>query len=123
MKILIIDGPGVHPVSAARALGGGLHRKGHVVIVHPVKLRELGWFPKYGIERRVSKILAVHQPDVMHVFSAEPWFADAFTGRGISVVHSAYDRPSRADWIVAPEVKYKVPDTRKKVRNPPSKEK
>ncbi len=105
MKILIIDGPGIHPASAARALGGGLHRAGHGVIVHPVKLKELGWFPKYGLERRVSKILSVHHPDVIHVFSSEPWFADAFCGRGISVVHAALDRPSRADWVIAPSQK------------------
>jgi len=105
MKILIIDGPGVHPGSAARALGGGLHRGGHGVIVHPVKLKELGWFPKHGIHKRVSRILAVHQPDVIHVFSSEPWFADAFTGHGISVVHSALGEPSAADWVIAPSQK------------------
>lgn len=105
MKILVIDGPGVHPRSAARALGGGLHRKGHGVIVHPIQLKELGWFPRHGIERRVSKILDVHQPDVIHVFTSEPWIADAFMGRGISVVHSTYDKPSRADWVIAPSQK------------------
>ena len=30
---------------------------------------------------------------------------------------------SEADWIITPEVKYEVPDTRKKVRKPPSREK
>ena len=105
MNILIIDGPGVHPASAARALGGALHRKGHGVIVHPIRLQDLGWFPRVGIEKRVSKILDVHHPDVIHVFSSEPWFADAFTGRGVSVVHAAYDRPSRADWVIAPSQK------------------
>lgn len=30
---------------------------------------------------------------------------------------------SEADWIVAPEVTYEVPDTRKKVRKPSSKKK
>ena len=69
MNILIIDGPGVHPTSAARALGGGLHRKGHGVIVHPVRLQDLGWIPRVGIEKRVSKILDIHHPDVIHVFS------------------------------------------------------
>jgi hypothetical protein len=105
MKILIIDGPGVHPRSAARALGGGLHRKGHGVIVHPIQLKELGWFPRHGIQKRVARILGVHHPDVIHVFSSEPWIADAFTGRGISVVHSTFDQPSRADWVIAPSQK------------------
>jgi hypothetical protein len=105
MNILIIDGPGVHPTSAARALGGALHRKGHGVIVHPVRLQDLGWFPRVGIEKRVSKILDIHHPDVIHVFSSEPWFADAFTGHGVSVVHAAHDRPSRADWVIAPSQK------------------
>ena len=42
MKILIVDGPGVHPRTAARALGRGLHGKGHGVIVHPIQLEKLG---------------------------------------------------------------------------------
>ena len=65
--------------AAARALGGGLHRKGHGVIVHPIQLKELGWFPRHGIQKRVARILGVHHPDVIHVFSSEPWIADAFT--------------------------------------------
>ena len=105
MKILIIDGPGIHPKSAARALGAGLHQKGHGVIVHPIRLPELGWFPRYGIQKRVERILRVHQPDVIHVFTAEPWIADAFTGRGISIVHSTLDQPSKADWLIAPSQK------------------
>jgi len=105
MKILVIDGPGVHPRSAARALGAALHHKGHGVIVHPIRLQELGWFPRHGIHRRVAKILAVHNPDVIHVFTTEPWIADAFTGRGISVVHSTLNQVSHADWVIAPSQK------------------
>jgi len=102
MKILIIDGPGVHPQSAARALGSALHQKDHGVIVHPIRLKELGWIPRYGIQKRVSRILQVHQPDVIHVFTSEPWIADAFMGHGIAIVHSTFDRPSGADWVIAP---------------------
>ena len=105
MKILVIDGPGVHPRSAARALGAALHQKGHGIIVHPISMKDLGWFPRHGIHRRVSKILSVHHPDVIHCFTAEPWIADAFVGHGISVVHSALDQPSRADWVIAPSQK------------------
>jgi hypothetical protein len=105
MKILVIDGPGVHPKSAARALGAGLHQKGHGIIVHPIRLGELGWFPKFGIQKRVEKILRVHQPDVIHVFTSEAWIADAFTGRGISIVHSTLDQASQADWVIAPSLK------------------
>jgi hypothetical protein len=105
MKILVIDGPGVHPRSAARALGAGLHQKSHGVIVHPIRLKELGWFPRHGIHRRVARILAVHSPDVIHVYTSEPWIADAFTGHGISVVHSTLDQPSHADWVIAPTQK------------------
>jgi hypothetical protein len=105
MKILVIDGPGVHPRSAARALGAALHAKGHGVIVHPIQLKDLGWFPRHGIHRRVAKILSVHAPDVIHVFSSEPWIADGFTGRGISVVHSTLDEASHADWVIAPSQK------------------
>jgi hypothetical protein len=102
MKILIIDGPGIHPRTAARALGIGLHAKGHGVIVHPIQLEKLGWFKSQALEKRAIQVLEVHQPDVVHVLSSEPWIADAFTGRGTAVVHSAYDQVSRADWVVAP---------------------
>ncbi len=105
MKILIVDGPGVHPRTAARALGRGLHGKGHGVIVHPIQMEKLGWFKGPALEKRAAEVLHVHQPDVVHVFSAEPWVADAFTGRGVPVVHSAHDRASRADWILAPSKK------------------
>src|SRR5262245_13039060 len=102
MKILVIDGPGVHPRSSARALGAALHHKGHGVIVHPIQMKDLGWFPRYGVQRRAARILAVHRPDVIHLFTSEPWIADAFTGRGIPVVHSTLNQPSHADWVIAP---------------------
>ena len=102
MKILIVDGPGVHPRSAARALGTGLHDRGHSPIVHPIQLEKLGWFKTQALEKRAAHVLDIHKPDVVHVLSAEPWIADAFTGHGVSVVHSAYDRGSRAEWIIAP---------------------
>jgi hypothetical protein len=105
MKILLIDGPGVHPRSSARALGGALHRKGHGVIVHPLPIGKLGWFPRHGIHKVVAKIFTVHHPDLIHVFSSEPWVAEAFMGRGISVVHSGFDRTSKADWNIAPSQK------------------
>jgi hypothetical protein len=102
MKILIIDGPGVHPRTAPRALGRGLHDRGHVVIVHPVQLEKLGWFKAQALEKRAVEVLKIHEPDVIHVFSAEPWVVDAWTGHGVPVIHSGFDRGSRADWIVAP---------------------
>jgi hypothetical protein len=102
MKILIVDGPGVHPRTAARALGRGLHEKGHSPIVHPVQLEKLGWFKAQALEKRAAEVLKVHEPDLVHVFSSEPWVADAWTGRHVPVVHSAFDRGSRADWIIAP---------------------
>ena len=78
MKILIIDGPGVHPRSAARALGSGLHHAGHGVIVHPIQPKALGWFRQHALDALATKILGVHHPDVVHVLSSEPWVADAF---------------------------------------------
>jgi hypothetical protein len=105
MKILIIDGPGVHPRSAARALGAALHAEGHGVIVHPIQLDKLGWFRGQALEKRAVEVLRVHEPDVVHVFSSEPWIADAFTGKGTPVVHSTLDQASRADWIVVPSQK------------------
>ena len=97
MKILIVDGPGIHPRTAARALGRGLHQRGHGVIVHPIQMEKLGWFKGPALQKRAAQVLNLHQPDVVHVFTAEPWVAEAFTGRGIPVVHSAADRASRAD--------------------------
>jgi hypothetical protein len=105
MKILIIDGPGVHPRTAARGLGRGLHSKGHGVIVHPVQMEKLGWFKGQALEKRAAEVIGVHQPDVVHVFTSEPWVADAYVGRGVPVVHSTLDRMSKADWVLAPSRK------------------
>jgi len=105
MKTLIIDGPGVHPRSAARALGSALHAAGHGVIVHPVQLEKLGWFRGQALEKHAAEVLKIHEPDVIHVFSAEAWIADAYTGHGVPVVHSTLDEVSRADWIVVPSQK------------------
>lgn len=105
MKILVIDGPGVHPKSAARALGRALHRAGHGIIMHPVDLKKLGWFRGAGLEKLAAKVIQLHKPDVVHVFSSEPWVVEAFLGKGASVIHAAHDRSSRADWIIAPSQK------------------
>jgi hypothetical protein len=105
MKTLIIDGPGVHPRTAARALGAALHAAGHGVIVHPVQLEKLGWFRGQALQKHAVEVLKIHQPDVIHVFSAEAWVADAYAGHGVPVIHSAFDEVSRADWIVVPSQK------------------
>ncbi len=102
MRILIVDGPGRHPVSSPASLAGALHRMGHLVIVHPVKDARDSWTSRHALGRRARKALEVHQPDIVHVFSGEPWFAAAFSGRGVPCVHSAEDRASRADWVVVP---------------------
>lgn len=102
MKILIVDGPGVHPRSAARALGAALHAGDHGVIVHPIQLEKLGWFRSQALAKHAVEVLKVHEPDVIHVLSAEAWVVDAFVGRGVPVVHSAFNESSRADWIVVP---------------------
>ena len=102
MKILVIDGPGRHPRSAARALGRALHRAGHGVIMHPIDLKKLGWFRGPALDKLAAKVVRLHKPDVVHVFSSEPWIVDAFVNRGVSVIHSTFDRPSQADWIIAP---------------------
>lgn len=105
MRIVVIDGPGLHPRSSARALGSALHHKGHAVIVHPVTRARLGWFPRHRLGILAGKLAALHRPDIFHVLSSEPWVADAFTGRGVPVVHSGLDRPSGADWNIAPSQK------------------
>jgi len=105
MKILVIDGPGVHPKSSARALGRALHRAGHGVIMHPIDLAKLGWFRRPALEKLAAKVIRLHTPDVVPIFTSEPWVADAFLHLGVSVVHSALDRASQADWIIAPSEK------------------
>lgn len=102
MKILVVDGPGSHPASYPASLGGALHRLGHLVVVHPVKDVKDSWPARHLLNRHAKKVLEIHQPDVVHVVSREPWFAEAFTRRGVPVVHGAEDRPARADWVVAP---------------------
>jgi hypothetical protein len=102
MKILIVDGPGTHPLTYATSLGGALHRLGHGVIVHPHKDVRDSWPSRHSLNRHARKVLEVHQPDVVHVISRAAWFAKAFSGRGIPIVHSAEDRAWTADWVVAP---------------------
>lgn len=105
MKILIIDGPGVHPRSAARSLGSTLHAAGHTPIVHPVQLEKLGWFKSQALEKHAIEVLKVHEPDAVHVLSSEAWVADAYTGQGVPVLHATHDEPSKADWVVFPSQK------------------
>jgi hypothetical protein len=102
MRILIVDGPGNHPATYPASLGGALHRLGHLVVVHPVKDAKDTWPSRHRLGRRAKEVLGVHEPDVVHVVSSEPWFADAFADRGVPLVHSTEDRPSRADWLVVP---------------------
>src|SRR5262249_30976102 len=75
---------------------------GHGVIVHPLFLDKLGWFKSSALARHAAKVIEVHGPDLVHVFSSEPYIVDAFVGRGVPVVHSTLDRAARADWVVAP---------------------
>ncbi len=102
MKVLIVDGPGRRPESYPRIVGAELHRLGFVVIVHPMADVHGSWAGRRAVRRQAREILEVHQPDVAHVLSSEPWVADAFAGRGVPVIHSTEDKPSRADWIMAP---------------------
>jgi len=102
MRILIVDGPGLHPAFYPRVLGASLHRRGHGVIVHPARDAATSWPGRHSFRRRAREVLSVHQPDVVHVVSSEPWMAESFLGRGIPVVHSGEGRCGRADWSVVP---------------------
>jgi hypothetical protein len=97
MKILVIDAPGLRPALTAPALGGALHELGHCVVVHP-------WSPVSAWRRRrkVAQIMDAHQPDAVHVLSADPAVADGFAETGVPVVHSVDGAPSRAPVLVAP---------------------
>ena len=75
MKILIIEGPGRHPESYARSLGGALHQLGHVAIVHPLRRKLRSWGVKHYVSRESKKIIEAHHPDIIHVISSEPWIA------------------------------------------------
>ena len=86
MKILIIEGPGQHPESYARSLGGALLRLGHVAIVHPLRKTLGSWGVKHYVGREAKKIVEAHQPDIIHVISSEPWVADSFVDKGVPVL-------------------------------------
>jgi hypothetical protein len=102
MRILVVDGQGRHPAFYPRVLGAALHRRGHGVIVHPARDASDSWPGRHAFRRRAREVLSVHQPDVVHVVSAEPWLAEAFFGRGVPVIHSGEGRCGRADWSVVP---------------------
>lgn len=102
MRILIVDGPGHHPAFYPRVLGAAFHRRGHGVIVHPAKDVATSWPGRHAFRRRAREVMSVHQPDVVHVVSSEPWMAESFLGRGVPVVHSGEGRCGRADWSVVP---------------------
>jgi hypothetical protein len=102
MRILVVDGPGRHPAYYPRVLGSALHRRGHGVIVHPARDASNSWPGRHAFRKRAKEVVAVHQPDVVHVIAAEPWVADAFGGRGLPVIHSGEGRCGRADWSVVP---------------------
>ena len=102
MRILIVDAPGSHPSSYPRVLGGALHRLGHSAIVHPAKDAAGSWPFRHRFRRHAREVLSVHQPDIVHVVSREPWVADAFVDRGVPVVHSSEGRVSRSEWVVVP---------------------
>ena len=102
MRILIIDAPGAHPESYSRVLGSALHRLGHSAIVHPAKDATGAWPFRHKFRRHAREVLAVHQPDIVHVVSREPWVAEAFAGRGVPVVHSSEGKVSRSEWVVVP---------------------
>lgn len=102
MRILIVDAPGAHPDSYPRVLGAALHRLGHSAVVHPSKNAAGAWPFRHKFRRHAREVLSVHQPDIVHVVSREPWVAEAFVGRGVPVVHSSEGRVSRSEWVVVP---------------------
>jgi hypothetical protein len=102
MKLLIVDGPGLHPSTGARALGAAFHRLGHDALVHPLGLHPQTWLHRHALGREARKILDSHLPDVVHVIGSDPFVAEAFAGHGVTVVHATLEKPSRVDWVIAP---------------------
>ncbi len=102
MKILMVEGPGTYPAAYAGTLADALKALGHGVLIRP-------WagIPGFRADRReygrlAGFLLERTRPEIAHVLSDESWVAEAFTGHGVPVVHTTGDRPSRADWVVAP---------------------
>lgn len=102
MKVLIVDGPGAHPVTYARVLGRALHGLGHVIIVHPQRDASASWPARYRLRRKAAEAIELHQPDVLHVLARDPRFVDVYLKHGVPVIHTGEGRLSRADWSVVP---------------------
>lgn len=102
MKILIVDAPGVQPAGGSRALASAFHAAGYPVMVHPMRTWSAPWYRRGAAGVLARKVLAAHQPDVVHVIGTDPAIAEAFTGHGVPVLHSTLDRSSRSDWVIAP---------------------
>ncbi len=102
MKILIVDAPGVHPAGGPRALASAFHAAGYSVMVHPMRTWSAPWYRRGAAAALAQKVLAAHEPDVVHVIGTDPALAEAFGGQGVPVVHSTLDRSSRSDWVIAP---------------------
>ncbi len=102
MRILIVEGPGTRPAAYARVLGDALKHLGHRSVVRPLGDLTGSWSERRDMARVAGVMLESVRPDIVHALTSETWVAEAFVDRGVPVVHTAGDRPSRADWVVAP---------------------
>jgi glycosyltransferase involved in cell wall biosynthesis len=101
MKVLIVHGPGAHPATYPDVLAVELRTFDCDAVVRP--LPETGsWASRLRFGAAARRMLAEHEPDLVHVISPDPAAAEAFSGAGASVVHSTLDRPSDSDWVIAP---------------------
>ncbi len=102
MKILIAHGAGGHPATYPRVLADELKRLDCEVVLRDEGAPPSSWAPRLRMNAAARKLVAEHQPDLVHVIAADPAVAEAFSGHGVSVLHSAIDRPSDTDWVIAP---------------------
>lgn len=102
MKILVAHSSGAHPESFPRALAGELRRLEFEVALHDVPRPGTSWASRLRTRVAARRLVAEHEPEIVHVIAADPAVAEAFAGHGPSVLHSALDLPSDTDWVVAP---------------------
>lgn len=101
MKILIAHGSGPHPASYPRILSEELRRIECEVVLHAIPAPG-AWASRLRAGVVARRLLAEHGPDLVHVIAPDPAAVQAFEGQGVSILHSTIDRPSGADWVVAP---------------------
>lgn len=102
MKILIVHGGEAVPRTYPDVLALALWQLDCEVLLQEVSSVHRSWASRVRLGALARKLVAGHEPDLVHVIHPDPAVAQAFASRGASVIHSTIDRPSPSDWVVAP---------------------